>query len=172
MRFCLLVRFNGSRCIDWSTKCCLVIAGLRHGHARPDHSRHAAVGQRRSFRTKDWPRSHPDRCNGNLGRARHGKHCEALVMVRASWGRFYLTSGLYIGQTPKSDIPPNVAPKIVTPKNYLWDSSATLIGQLAIVTLFGAILGGIPLSGPYPYIYIYIYIYDSTALLSRQPQSL
>ena len=56
------------------------------------------------------------------------------------------------GQTPKSDIPPNVAPKIVTPENYLQicDSSATLIGQSAIVTLFGAILGGIPLSGPYP----------------------
>ena len=53
------------------------------------------------------------------------------------------------GQTPKSDIPPNVAPKTVTPDIYLqiWDSSATLIGQLAIVTLFGAILGGIPLSG-------------------------
>ena len=53
------------------------------------------------------------------------------------------------GQTPKSDIPPNVAPKIVTPENYLqiWDSSATLIGHLAIETLFGAILGGIPLSG-------------------------
>ena len=46
------------------------------------------------------------------------------------------------GQTPKSDIPPNIAPKNVTPENYLkiWDSSATLIGQLAIVTLFGAIL--------------------------------
>ena len=56
------------------------------------------------------------------------------------------------GQAPKSDIPPNIAPKVVTPENYLriWDSSATLIGQLAIVTLFGAILGGIPLSGPYP----------------------
>ena len=62
------------------------------------------------------------------------------------------------GQTPKSDIPPNIAPKIVTPEKYLqiWDSSATLIGQLAIVTLFGAILGGIPLSGTYPTInYIY-----------------
>ena len=49
-------------------------------------------------------------------------------------------------------MPPNVAPKVVTPQNYLhiWDSSATLIGQLAVVTLFGAILGGIPLSGPYP----------------------
>ena len=57
------------------------------------------------------------------------------------------------GQTPKSDIPPNTAPKIVTPENYLqiWDSSATLIGQLATVTIFGAILGGIPLSGAYPY---------------------
>ena len=57
-----------------------------------------------------------------------------------------------IGQTPKSDIPPNIAPTIVTPENYLqiWDHSVTLIGQLAIVTLFGAILGGIPLSGPYP----------------------
>ena len=53
------------------------------------------------------------------------------------------------GQTPKIDIPPNIAPKVVTPENYLqiWDSSATLIGQLAIVTLFGAIFGGIPLSG-------------------------
>ena len=53
---------------------------------------------------------------------------------------------------PESGIPPNIAPKIVTPENYLqiWDSSATLVGQLAIVTLFGAILGGIPLSGPYP----------------------
>ena len=56
------------------------------------------------------------------------------------------------GQTPKSDILPNFAPKIVTPENYLqiFDSSATLIGELAIVMLFGAILGGIPLSGPYP----------------------
>ena len=61
------------------------------------------------------------------------------------------------GQTPKSDKPPNIAPKIVTPKNYLqiWDSSATLIGQLAIVTLFGAILGGIPLSGAYPILIIH-----------------
>ena len=42
------------------------------------------------------------------------------------------------GQAPKSDIPPNIAPKVVTPEIYLqvWDSSATLIGQLAIVTLF------------------------------------
>ena len=32
----------------------------------------------------------------------------------------------------------------------IWDSSATLIGQLAIVTLFGAMLCGIPLSGAYP----------------------
>ena len=57
-----------------------------------------------------------------------------------------------LGQTPKSDIPPNIAPKIITPGNYLqiWDSSATLIGQLATVTVFGAILGGIPLSGAYP----------------------
>ena len=40
-----------------------------------------------------------------------------------------------------------------TPEKYLqiWDSSATLIGQLAIVTLFVAILGGIPLSGAYPF---------------------
>ena len=61
-----------------------------------------------------------------------------------------------LGQTPKSDIPSNVAPKIVTPENYLhiWDSSATLIGQLAIVTIFGAILGGIPLSGAYPRFYV------------------
>ena len=57
------------------------------------------------------------------------------------------------GQTPKSDIPPNTAPKIVTPENYLqiWDSSATLIGQLAIVTHFGAILGGISLFGVCPF---------------------
>ena len=56
------------------------------------------------------------------------------------------------GQTPKSDIPPNIAPKIVTPENYLqiYDSSATLIGQLATITIFGAMLGGIPLSGAYP----------------------
>ena len=60
-----------------------------------------------------------------------------------------------IGQTPKSDIPPNIAPKIVTPENFLQicGSSATLIGQLAIVTLFGAILGGIPLSGAYPFLF-------------------
>ena len=58
------------------------------------------------------------------------------------------------GQTPKSDIQPNIAPKIVTPENYLqiWDSSATLIGQLATVNIFGAMLGGIPLSGPYPFV--------------------
>ena len=57
------------------------------------------------------------------------------------------------GHMPKSGIPPNIAPKNVTTENYLqiWDSSATLIGQLAIVTLFGAILGGIPLSGAYPF---------------------
>ena len=62
------------------------------------------------------------------------------------------TSGKINGQTPKSDIPPNIAPKIVTPENYLQisDSSVTLIGQLAIETLFGAMLGGIPLSGAYP----------------------
>ena len=53
---------------------------------------------------------------------------------------------------PKSDIPPNIAPKVVTPENYLQicDPSVTLIGQLGIVTLFGAILGGIPLSSAYP----------------------
>ena len=58
-----------------------------------------------------------------------------------------------IGQTPKSDIPPNIAPKIVTPEKLssdLGDSSATLIDQLATVTLFGAMLGGIPLSGAHP----------------------
>ena len=63
-------------------------------------------------------------------------------------------SPLFLGQTPKSDIPPNIAPKIVTPENYLqiWDSSAMLIGQSGIVTLFGAILGGIPLSGAYTFL--------------------
>ena len=63
---------------------------------------------------------------------------------------------VFKGQTRKSDIPLNTAQKIVTPENYLqiWGSSATLIGQLAFVTLFGAILGGIPLSGPYPIIII------------------
>ena len=61
---------------------------------------------------------------------------------------------IYYRQTPKSDIPPNIAPKIFTPENYLqiWDYSATLIGQLATVTIFGAILGGIPLSGVYPFV--------------------
>ena len=53
------------------------------------------------------------------------------------------------GQAPKSDIPPNIAPKVVTPEIYLqvWDSSATLIGQLAIVTLFVAIFEFTKLSG-------------------------
>ena len=62
---------------------------------------------------------------------------------------------ILIGQTPKSDIPPNIAPNVVTPENYLqiWYSSATLIGQLATVTIFGAMLGGIPLSGAYPFIF-------------------
>ena len=57
------------------------------------------------------------------------------------------------GQTSKSDIPPNVAPKNVTPEKYLqiWDSYATLIVQLSIETLFGAIIGGTPLSGSYPF---------------------
>ena len=43
----------------------------------------------------------------------------------------------------------------MTPENYLqiWDSSATLLGQLAFETLFGAILGGIPLFGAYPFKY-------------------
>ena len=59
-------------------------------------------------------------------------------------------------QTPKSDTPPNIAPKIVTPENYLQicESSATMIGQLATVTTFGAILGGIPLSGVCPINYV------------------
>ena len=65
----------------------------------------------------------------------------------------------YDGQTPKSGIPPNIAPKNVTPEYYLqiWDSSATLIGQLATVTIFGAMLGGIPLSGAYPFILSLVY---------------
>ena len=56
---------------------------------------------------------------------------------------------IFIGQTPESGIPPNITPKIVTPKNYLqiWVFSATLIGQLATVTIFGAIFGGISLFG-------------------------
>jgi len=56
-----------------------------------------------------------------------------------------------LGQTPKSDIPPNIAPKHVTPENYLYicGSSVTLIGQLATLTTFGAMLGGIPLYGAY-----------------------
>ena len=43
---------------------------------------------------------------------------------------------------------------VIVLKMALWDDvpwlMMGLIGQLAIVTLFGAILGGIPLSGPYP----------------------
>ena len=106
--------------------------------------------------------------------------------VTRTRGNFVSFLTIIIGQTPKSDIPPNIAPKIVTPENYLqiwdssatligqlatdlqiwdsfatligqlatdlqiWDSSATLIGQLATVTIFGAMLGGIPLSGAYP----------------------
>ena len=68
---------------------------------------------------------------------------------------------IFLGQTPKSDIPPNIAPRIVTPENYLqiWDSYATLIGQLATVTIFGAILGGIPLSGVYPFFSILLLKY-------------
>ena len=76
------------------------------------------------------------------------------------------------GQTPKSDIPPNIAPEVVTPENCLQicDSSATQIGQLAIVTLFGAILFSIPLSGPYPLIFyfgskIHIYFFAFTAVV-------
>ena len=44
------------------------------------------------------------------------------------------------GQTPESGIPPNISPKTVTPKIHLpiWVSSATLIDQLATVTIFGA----------------------------------
>ena len=62
----------------------------------------------------------------------------------------FFLGGLFY-KTP-SDVPPNIAPNIVTPENYrqIWDSSATLVGQLATVTIFGAILGGIPLSGAYP----------------------
>ena len=49
------------------------------------------------------------------------------------------------GQTPESGIPPNIAPKVVTPKIHLpiWVSSGTLIGRLATVTIFGSLLGGI-----------------------------
>ena len=77
--------------------------------------------------------------------------CLSLIRTNGSAMDLH-KAGKLVGQTPKSDIPPNIAPKFVTPENYLqiWDSSATVIGQLAIVTLFGAILGGIPLSGPYP----------------------
>ena len=54
--------------------------------------------------------------------------------------------------SPESGIPPNIAPKSVTQTIHLQicDLSATLIGQLAIVTIFGAILGGIPLFGVCP----------------------
>ena len=52
---------------------------------------------------------------------------------------------IWLGQTPESGIPPNITPKIVTPEIHLqiWVSSATLIGQLATVTIFGAIVCGI-----------------------------
>ena len=62
-------------------------------------------------------------------------------------------SKFHFWQTPKSDIQPNIAPKVVTPENYLQicDSSATLISQLGIVTILGAMSGGIPLSGAYPF---------------------
>ena len=54
--------------------------------------------------------------------------------------------------SPESGIPPNIAPKRVTQTIHLQigDLSA-LIGQLAIVTIFGAIFGGIPLFGVCPY---------------------
>ena len=76
-----------------------------------------------------------------------GEEVKHLTVTTGNW-----ISSYFLGQTPKSDIQPNVAPKVVTPENYLQicDSSATLIGQLGIVTLFGAILGGIPLYGAYP----------------------
>ena len=83
-----------------------------------------------------------------------------LTIIRIQQGKLtiYLCSpwentSFLIGQTPKNDIPPNIAPKIVTPEIYLqiWDSSVTLIGQLSIITLFGAMLGSIPRSGSYPF---------------------
>ena len=53
---------------------------------------------------------------------------------------FFIIHYVFFGQTPESGIPPNISPMIVTPKNHLpiWVSSATLIGQLATVTIFGA----------------------------------
>ena len=88
---------------------------------------------------------------GKFSREHHHKkaqHTEVGSWIAPHW---YIYIYIY-GQTPKSDIPPDIAPKIVTPENYLqiYDSSATLIGQLATVTTFGAMLGGIPLSGAYP----------------------
>ena len=79
-----------------------------------------------------------------------GSKCGRMVWQKL--GRPMILGCFYQGQTPKSDIPPNVALKIVTPVKYfqIRVSSATLIGQLATVTIFGAILGGIPLSGAYP----------------------
>ena len=84
-------------------------------------------------------------------------------VVRLSVSSFDTPDQYLKGHTPKSDILPNIAPKIVTPEIYLqiWESSATLIGQLGIFFRdadwsvgncndFCAKLGGIPLSGVYP----------------------
>ena len=73
-----------------------------------------------------------------------------------------LKRSISFGQTPKSDIPPNVAPKFVASEIYLQicDSFAMLIGEVVIVTLFGAMLGGIPLSGAYRFIFFFCIIFS------------
>ena len=72
--------------------------------------------------------------------------------MRERSSRIFISLKEKRGQTPKSGIPPNIAPKVVTPESYVQvcDYYATLIGQFATITTFGAILCGIPLSGAYP----------------------
>lgn len=56
---------------------------------------------------------------------------------------------VYLRQTPESVIPPNIAPKSVTPEIHFQinDSSATLIGQLATVAILAPECGGVSYFG-------------------------
>ena len=89
------------------------------------------------------------------------KHTRFLCLSSSKEGGLF-----FYGQTPKSGIPPNNAPKVVTRENYLHicDFYATLIGQSAIITLFGAILGGISLFGAYHFFIYYYYILQKSLL--------
>ena len=106
----------------------------------------------------DWLRCGKNYADLVVGKGKCFKHVVTNGLKKCSReGTFIAPESVKItpksggGQTekPKCDIPPNIAPKIVTVANWpISVAEETQIGRWIFgVTVFGAILGGIPLSG-------------------------